>query len=352
MDTINVSQLMRVDLKARDKEWLLQALQAAADLEHSTLPPYLSAWWSIKDEYHEVYDILKSIVIDEMRHMGYFCNLLTVIGGSVNLKKGISYPSYILPGNVKPKHLKQGVWIQGLTKGYIEFVFMPIERPDWNPVAPPPDRGLKKSVVDEPYPSIGRFLEAVKETYLALLEKESIAIDADRQINYPSFFKKIITASDVRAIIDEIAEQGEGRRDSPKDNLLDPKELDKMIASKDLAHYYRFAEILYGKRLVKNRDGTYSYTGDPVPFPECFPVARIGPDGYGEITRPFNDIYSSMLNTMDEAWSDPQNGVSRLQDSIRIMRQLRRPAQALMQTPLPDGSGNYGPDFRYLGDTL
>ena len=348
MARINVAQLMRVDSKARDAEWLKKALQAAIDLEHSTLPPYLTAWWSIKDEFHEVYDILKSIVIDEMRHMGYFCNLLTVIGGAVNLKKGITYPSAVLPGNVKPQHLHCGVWIQGLTKGYLEYVFMPIERPDWNPVAPPP-MALAASSTSETYPSIGKFLDALKVTYLALLEAGTISINADHQVVYPPFFKKINNAADVEEIINEIAEEGEGRKDSPKNDLLDPEVIDEMIASKDLAHYYRFAEILYGKRLVKNQDGTYSYTGDPVPFPDCYPVARIGPNGYGEITRPFNELYTNMLNTMHEAWEDPQNGLSKLLASVRTMRQLRGPAKSLMQIRLPDNSGNYGPDFRYLG---
>jgi len=33
---------------------------------------------------------------------------------------------------------------------------------------------------------------------------------------------------------------------------------------------------------------------------------------------------------------------------IQAMRTLADPAPALMQTPLPGGGGNYGPDFRLL----
>jgi hypothetical protein len=58
------------------------ALQGAIKLEHSTIPAYLYALYSLKPgENQRIADLLTSIVQEEMLHMSLACNVLNAIGG-------------------------------------------------------------------------------------------------------------------------------------------------------------------------------------------------------------------------------------------------------------------------------
>jgi hypothetical protein len=57
-------------------------LQGAVSLEFSTLPPYLSALWSVKDDLSPVAKSIREIAQEEMLHMALACNMLSAIGGS------------------------------------------------------------------------------------------------------------------------------------------------------------------------------------------------------------------------------------------------------------------------------
>jgi hypothetical protein len=75
----------------------------------------------------------------------------------------------------------------------------------------------------------------------------------------------LATPADVQAAITLIRDQGEGTSSSPDAPQFDNGEL---------SHHYRFGEIYYGRRYVEV-DGKWGYSGDTVPFPACYPVARI-----------------------------------------------------------------------------
>src|SRR4051812_25644346 len=81
-----IRELMAVEERDHDLTWLMDSLQNAIALEFSTIPPYLCAWWSIKDDSDPVAISLKTIWKEEMRHTGLACNLLAGIGGRPNLK--------------------------------------------------------------------------------------------------------------------------------------------------------------------------------------------------------------------------------------------------------------------------
>lgn len=77
-----IARLMSVPAEKRDPIWLLDALQAALQLELSTIPPYLYAGWSITGAGPSgVAGTIGQIAREEMRHMALACNLLTAIGG-------------------------------------------------------------------------------------------------------------------------------------------------------------------------------------------------------------------------------------------------------------------------------
>ena len=61
-------------------DWLKKSLQAAITLEFATIPPYLSALWSIKDELHPVAKSIREVAQEEMLHMALACNMLASLG--------------------------------------------------------------------------------------------------------------------------------------------------------------------------------------------------------------------------------------------------------------------------------
>src|SRR5262245_43311966 len=131
---MNIVQLMAQPASQHDIGWLKEALQAAIQLELSTIPPYLCAMWSIKDPAEPVYDTIREIVVEEMLHMGLACNMLTTIGGAPRINAPDVVPQYPgpLPGGVRPT---VRVALSGLTKDVVRDVFMQIEYPESGPLA-------------------------------------------------------------------------------------------------------------------------------------------------------------------------------------------------------------------------
>jgi hypothetical protein len=99
---MSIVELMRPD-RTRDLTWLQEALQAAVELEFFTLPPYLTAMWSIKDEQHPAAATIRAVVEEEMTHMALAANLLSaavekkieagadadfIVGGDANAELG------------------------------------------------------------------------------------------------------------------------------------------------------------------------------------------------------------------------------------------------------------------------
>src|SRR5271169_5624398 len=100
-----IQRLMQVPATSHDTVWLQTALQAAIQLELSTLPPYLSAMFSMPDQTSAVYTLVNDIVFNEMTHFGLACNLLAATGTQPAIVQGYRSTVYPgpLPGGVKPK---------------------------------------------------------------------------------------------------------------------------------------------------------------------------------------------------------------------------------------------------------
>lgn len=63
-------------------------LQTALELEHSTIPAYLTALYSIKEGTNLMpVEIIKSVVIEEMLHMVMVANLINAIGSTPKIGK-------------------------------------------------------------------------------------------------------------------------------------------------------------------------------------------------------------------------------------------------------------------------
>jgi hypothetical protein len=272
-----IVQLMKVAPAQHNRAWLKEALQAAIQLELATLPPYLCALWSIKDGQGKVYDLLHDIVMEEMLHMGLACNLLTTVGGTPVLNTDAVVPKYPgpLPGGVRPELTH--VALTRLTKEVVKDVFMEIEYPQYGPIA---------FELGATYPTIGAFYDAI----LAAFEKHTGDITGQRQLqNAGVGLTEIKTLEAGKDAIGMIKVQGEGTTQSPEE------------ADGQLAHYYRFAEIYHGRTLIKTPDGRYKYEGDPIPFPDVFPMAEVPAKGYPE-SADFDRNYTAMLDDLQAAW--------------------------------------------------
>ena len=250
----SIIELMTIPPKSHDLEWLKDSLQSAIELELATLSPYLCALWSIKNSSGDAYTLIRSIVLEEMLHMGLVCNMLTAIGGTPILNNISDLPTFPghLPGGVRPD---LNIYLAGLSKDYLEKVCMQIEYPENGPVV----SSLKPTTITDTYPTptIGSFYDGI----LTAFQQLNPPLSLKNQLNgatlngYPLY--PVTTLADVQKAINEIKEQGEGTSHSP----------DVVDFGGELAHYHKFAEIFYGNHLVK-QDDSWSYTGAPIAFPD------------------------------------------------------------------------------------
>src|SRR4029453_13647477 len=96
-----VAELIDVSKEKRDIDWLKQMLQWAIQVEFTTIPPYLCAYWSIKTSGYVAATIYEG-VREERGPFGLACNLLTTLGGTPAINSSTVVPVYPgpLPGGV------------------------------------------------------------------------------------------------------------------------------------------------------------------------------------------------------------------------------------------------------------
>jgi hypothetical protein len=325
---MKIIELMRIPEDNHDLAWLKDGLQAAIELELSTIPPYLCALWSIKNPAGPVYDRIKSVVFEEMLHLGLVCNLLTTLGGTPRIASPLTVPKYPgpLPGGVRPNLI---VSLSGLTRQVVKEVFMEIEYPQGGPIA------LTLSMT---FTTIGDFYDAILKSFT----KNASSITGAKQLtaNAPLLgtLFPIQSLADATKAVNEIKEQGEGTTQSPAGGG----------PGGELAHYYKFAEIYHGKELVKNAQQQWVFEGNPVPFPEVFSVACVPAIGYPDDPDAvkFDKKYTKLLQQLEGAWTTGTQ--DQLDDAMMIMMpQLGGPARLLMQKPLDAGGFTCGPCFRF-----
>jgi rubrerythrin len=329
-----------VPQEQRGISWLQDAVQKAIELELATIPPYLTAMWSIKDPDHAVAATLADIAMQEMGHMGLACNILNAIQplpGSPRVCPVIAsskvvpqYPAP-LPGNVNPDLM---IPLEKISRALVKNVFMEIERPEYAPLSFRDD--------GPPYPSIGAFYDAISD---AILQLDPGQIAGTRQRQAPQVgVTPVVTQLDALRAISLIKKQGEGTAIGP---YFDPGHPDEAT----LAHYYRFAEIYRG-RSITIKHWQVVYDGAKVPFPkkgELHPMAPVPKGGYKtKDALAFNVAFSDMLRNLQDAWELDDDNLARirLKAAINDMQKLTPIACQLMTTKIsPSSPATYGPAF-------
>ncbi|XP_019630269.1 PREDICTED: uncharacterized protein LOC109474415 [Branchiostoma belcheri] len=383
---------------------LKKTLQIAVQLELSTIPPYLSALFSIKDgDNKEVTALLRSVVVDEMKHMALVANLLNAIGGAPYLNKPSVVPFYPapLPAGANPGLV---VKLARCSLNQIRTVFQGIEKPDCElansnvvQYLRTHKQRLKKHSNGK---SDGEFMETWAEinrrcnqtsarpqtigaiyiyqilcpmvklqTELVIQEKTLFIGSRTKQITSDQWLSNVDSSpfavhdlrSAVAAIVD-IASEGEGS---------DP--CDPLDERGEVSHFFKFAEVVHGRRLMETGrdnssfgqcfdnfspcneeikcDKTFSFVGRMVPFYEdgVWPtISNPRTESYPQESQArrysdnFNKIYTGLLMCIHEAFNGKPN---KMKDCMGMMSSLTAWGNKLVQTPIdPAGDPEVGPN--------
>lgn len=334
---------------------LHSALQTAIELEHATLPPYLTARFSLFQSGNDaISDIIGTVVNEEMLHLSIACNLLNAVGGAPVLNKPGFIPTY--PGPL-PGSVEEGLTVplEKFSKDLVKNVFMIIEEPE-DPIE------IQRVKMDDPDKlTIGEFYGEIKKQ-ITRLEREAqeqgstiFTGDPSFQMTYEKFYPLEILypiTNEKLALhaIDIIVDQGEGSATTP---FVTPGD----SAQEEVAHYYRFEEIYEGKTILPdpNDPGKYIFGAPEIPFDDS-KVANMRPnpkmDDYPkdshayENSRIFNYNYTALLNCLHETFNgEPQ----KINDAMGLMFALRLYAFKLMAIPDPNHPEYVcGPSFEYV----
>jgi hypothetical protein len=324
-------------------EHLQSHLQTAIEVEHSTIPPYLCALYSIKDGSNpEAAQIVKSVVLEEMLHMILAANVLNAIGGSPRLNNAEFIPKY--PTFLPHSDDAFRVNLEKFSKHAIE-TFLRIERP------------AKSSALPEAYRyhSLAQFYAAIE---LGLCELSAGGIftgDASRQVTPEHYSRgggEVTPVTDLPSALlalEEITGQGEG-----VDHTIWDGDHEKFGEVKEPAHYFRFDEIYRQRRYTAGDTLTSGPSGKQlmVQWDQVYPMrpnpkmANYSHDSaLWRKAHAFNRSYTALLDELHTALNgNPQ----RLMRSVVGMYDLKHQAVELMKLPVGDEEMTAGPSFEYV----
>lgn len=321
---------------------LYPSLSAAMRLEHSTVPLYLSAYFSLRPGTNtDIARTLRSIVVEEMMHFTIVANILNAVGGCPAIDDPTTVPTF--PGPL-PMGVEVGQPVSVTPMSHDQCgVFMKIEEPE-DPIGLPPEDG--------DLTTIGDFYRTLAAK-INELGDPAFSRPSAPQVVWPWFpstqlFSVTDAASAVRAIT-VIVEQGEG---TPTQPVIAPGQT-------ELAHYYRFGEIFHGNRFVpdpKAPEG-FSYSGDPVVLDDSpaaiYPMVtdatldryRADPTSLRLATR-FCATYRHLLISLQKTFTGSPEA---LEAVFGLMYEMRTAALAMLETTDPaDPAHCLTPPWEYL----
>lgn len=391
-------------LAAIDYRPILQdLLQTAILIEHSTIPPYLTALYSIKDGTNALASqIIRSVAVEEMLHLIMVCNVLNAISIQPSVNKPQNYPTYPMK---LPMNVDFYVGLETFSTNSIA-TFIAIESPS-SPLVKAPvfDHEVQpkalftqraaiqennfwtlenmKGFIMENVHTIGEYYDVLffyitifqiiayynehKKLPQSFQELNTGGIftgDALKQIRPEQYYGSggklhaVEALEGVIAVFQEIKGQGEGADDSIFD--VDPSQFEEGV---ELAHYFRFKEVFHEHfyvggdyRPFMDENGMMPVstppTGKalPVDWSAAYPM-KANPkvsdytgnkDLYDQGVE-FNKTYRRLLDAIQSAVEGNQR---ELEKSVMYMYALKEQAVGLMKQPL-DSQNNAGPTFEY-----
>lgn len=332
-------------------------LKEAMKLEHATIPPYLTALYSIKPGTNiEAFHIIRQVAVEEMLHLTLVANVLNAVGG--NLKGTLTakefvpkYPTPLPTG--KPNfevHLRK--FSQESVNNFIGIEQSEPTEENEPLVASRPLQNLLRILGYDPtytFSSIGLFYAEIIRGLNALYREMGDALfcgDPALQITPEYYYNgggDIIPVTDLRSAIRAlrmIQEQGEGSR---AETIYD--------AERELGHEFRFEQLLLGQYYVVDRedpeksDRPHHPTGAKftVDWNAVYPIMENATlSDYPEDSEVysaalnFRSAYSEFLADLEKAFSeDPKL----LIPAVGTMFRLKEFASQLVRNPIPDTNG-------------
>lgn len=345
----------RIHSATDDRLPLQEAAQLAIQVEFTTIPAYLTALYSINQLDTPAYQLLRSVVMEEMFHVNQAANILVAIGGLPRFTNQPGqpnvvpeYPNYLPHANPKTTPY---VGLYRASPEVFENVFAAIETP-----APPhaPPEG-------DNYNTIAQLYDALRDGMLAYNGKTPLFTPDPKgrqrtDIYLGKFGGKPTDVTDIdkaQKAITQIVQQGEGS--VPEGQSLIPIEPWSTYNS-------------YGKR----SDGTYgpilgtpyemshftkfrSVALDAANFPSTYPIiSNARREDFTnslaiETSEQFNIAYSIMLDALELSFRKPLD--DKAPDpffalSLPLMHEtMPNLARSLMITPArSDGDKEVGPN--------
>lgn len=356
-------------------EDLRDHLQFAVGLELTTIPLYLCALYTIEEGANTAaYDVIQSVVMEEMLHMALAANVLNAIGGvpstgPIGTGPG-PVPTY--PTRVSYIVTVPEIHLQRFSPAALDE-FLAIEYPDdAQQPSPDPDR----------YNSIAAFYAAIERGLRELCPPEVFAA-AERERpghqlgarRYHGGAGSLIEVSDLEsalAALAEIVREGEGvasaaLAETAREHLVSgastPGRLDAEYSVDDLdhlpfgwkmySHYARFAEIRAGRHFRPDQLISQPPDGDVLPV-DWGAVHPMAPDpsaasyqgtGAHAPMLACNATYTALIDTLYRSFNGEPNALG---EAEPLMYRLKYQAEALMNMPSPLHPGqSLGPAFEY-----
>lgn len=331
------------------KESLCRHLQTAIELEHSTLPPYLCALYSIVAGTNEdARCVIQSVALEEMLHLTLAANILNAVGGRPVLDAHTLLPPH--PAKLPHSNGSVSLLLRPFSRETIKG-FMDIERPT----------DAASSAQDEGYATIGQFYRAIDEALVRLShelgDRELFSGDPQRQVTEALYYGgagRIVAVSDLgsaRRALREIVEQGEGLDhrsvfDGDRDMFHPDRD--------ELGHYFRFEQLLIGRAFKRGDRPSTGPTGDPiaVDWSAVYPMRenpRRSDHSPGTAAREAMDAFNTSYCTVLQLLERTFNGVpTLLKFATGAMYGLKQQIIDLMAMNANGNEASVGPSFEWV----
>jgi len=327
------------------REQLHDYLHAAMQLEHATIPPYLTAMYSIQPGTNsDAFHVLRVTVVEEMLHLTLAANILNAVGGTPDLRVPGFVPLY--PAFLPDGETDFQVSCQRFSRECMD-TFLKIERPQRAPNEESRliDRGdvgrcrlgVAPTSPQMQFYSIGEFYQEILrglERLQGELGDGLFVGDHARQVTKEYFYSgggAVVPVTDLesaRAAIELISEQGEGFGGGIYDS------------EHEIAHYYRFRQLQLG-RYYRAGDRPDHPTGPPiqVDWDAVYPIktdvrlADYPADSEVRLAAlEFNKSYADFLGVLTHAYlGRPGLLLGAVSDMFRLREQMTR----LIHNPIP-----------------
>lgn len=328
-------------------EQLHAHLQYALEVEHSTIPVYLSALFSMQPNTNlELAALLRSVVVDEMLHMVLVANVLNAIGGTPQLTSRQFLPAY--PATLPMSDGSVEMRLGALTPSAVEM-FLAIERPAAIGATPQADR----------YHTLGQFYAALEDglTRIAATQPALFSGPRERQIPPNTYMygslRDTVEVTDLASALTAlsvITAQGEGYDSGIHQGdvkLHDPDGL--------LAHYYRFEEVARARRYRRSDTRLTGPTGEAVrvDWSAVYPVRHdphrddLAPGATRDFTDQANKAYGRLLRTLEDGLTGRPDA---LLEAVVVMHLVGNLGRMLAKIPTGNGADTAGMTFEALFD--